>query len=105
MPNRHYRRTEAFFEKVKNARFKQAQKDLADFLRSNFPYHYVHSACGKVAFYIQQKPTLGQLISPEWCMFPNGDKPKADQEARCGSCGGELTHEDLDPELHLRRTI
>lgn len=103
--NRHHRRAKAIFDRhAKLLQEKQAMM-LASFLRKHFPYHYVHKDCGKVAFHVQHHPTPGQPILPEWCMFPNGDKPKADEDAKCGSCGGALSHEDLDPVLNLRRTL
>lgn len=96
MVNRHERRRQKIVEKQNKARVVLFQKKLTDAIRRDFPYYIAHvNGCGKPAFYCTQMPDVFGVIHPDTVMYPNGDMPKPQEKAKCGSCSAELLAEDI----------
>lgn len=60
---------------------------------------YIHSVCGKPAFYLENDPKEGDLVRAEDCIYPGGGRPKNGERIICGSCLGfvrEGQHLSLD---------
>jgi hypothetical protein len=55
-----------------------------------FPFALIHrrgeGACGGVAFYLRDKPKLGDMLYSANARLPDGTEP-AGQRVHCSSCG------------------
>lgn len=55
-----------------------------------------HSICGKVAFYLVVKPSIGQAILPSHVRYVDGSIPKEDSLAICSSCNKPVDPHNLN---------
>jgi hypothetical protein len=108
--NRHQRRAGLVMERQNAVRQAKFKGRLEQHLRQYFPYQLLHSdipgaaGCGKVAVYLMEMPVAGEVLNTDMAMYPNGDMPKANEEAKCGHCGAALYVGNFDP-IYVRRTV
>lgn len=68
-------------------------------------YAYIHEACGKPAFYMEDKPRAGQMASAKGIHHPDGTPAVNGTPIACGSCGKPISNlstnavREVDPQL------